>query len=98
MDIEQTQVIFHERANTILFNRYRKFESDAQTIDRRKNEYFFQQLKEKHVHSFKAQMDGVAKNIIRDEQYNKQLSDIDRQLNHLIKDYLHLFVQKINAF
>ena len=88
-------IAFHNKASELFFSLYEKFQSATQAIDREKEEYHFQQLKEKYIKTLQQELEAVARQIINTNHDHKELNLVDQKLNFFIKDYLHRFVQKI---
>lgn len=94
-DIEHINIEFHNRAKGIYFSLYHAFQTAAAAVNRKQNEYHFQELKEQYVKTLKQQLEMVAEEMIAGHQHHRQIQEIDQGLNTLIKEYLHLFLQKI---
>jgi hypothetical protein len=97
IDSEYINIQFHNRAKEVFFLLLKEFESSVSAIDRTKNEYLFQQGKEKYLNTFKRNLQLIAEDLIRENQQNEQINDINTNLNSWIDSYLHLFVQKIRT-
>jgi hypothetical protein len=95
-DIEQINIEFHNRANTQFFFACNNFQTAIKTIDRVKEEFLYQQIREKHIKTLQQQLTMLAKEIIKTNQDHKQLNQVDQNLQHFLKEYLHRFVQKVN--
>src|SRR5687768_9225901 len=95
IETEHINIAFHNRATDLFFALYEKFQSATKTIDRKKEEYLFQQTGEKYIKTLQQQLEITAQEIIKKNQDHKQLSHADQDLNIFIKEYLHRFVQKI---
>lgn len=86
------QVAFHKKANNIFIHVLRDFESAAGNINRKTEEYRFNQLKEQHVNTFKQQLEVAAGALLEQHQYDEQVREVSQNLQQIIKDYLHQFV------
>ena len=97
-ETEYINIAFHSKASDLFFSLYEKFQSSIKTIDREKEEYIFQQMRERYVRTLQQQLEMAAKDIIKNNQGHKQLNQVDQNLNLFIKEYLHRFVQKIKEW
>jgi hypothetical protein len=95
-DKEQVQVEFHNKANAMFFSIYHTFEHAVSGLSRRNEEYRFQQLKKQYAVSLEQELQTIAKHILMDHKYGRDVNEIDPVFHQFIKDYLHRFIQKIN--
>ena len=95
---DNIQATFHAKASELFFLYYNDFEKDSSVVNRREEEYHFQQLKKKYVTSLDHQLQLLAQSILNKNKEEKQLGNISQLFHQAIQDYLHRFVQKINAF
>lgn len=95
---EQMQVDFHNNAKELFFSVYHSFEKKISGLNRRSNEYRFQEVKKQHSVLLKEELDKLAKDILLKYRNEKQSRELDQMFHQFINDYLHRFVQKINAF
>ncbi len=96
-DSQQMQVDFHDMATAAFFSRHDAFEKAASLINRKLNEYRFQELKQQYVHSFEQDLQVGAAAILQKNAEGGQLNEMNPLFHRLIMDYLHRFVQKINS-
>ena len=94
---EHINVQFEKRGREISNRLLHDFQLAAKEIDREKNEYLFRQSKDKYVNTLKANLQTIALELLHHNQANRQIKGIDQHLNHLIKEELHQFVQKLNS-
>jgi hypothetical protein len=94
---EQMQVQFHNKANALFFTLYQSFHGATESIDRRTDENRFQQSKRNYVATMKTELELLAGNLLHANKEEMRSTDISRIFQQFIKDYLHRFVQKINA-
>lgn len=97
MDNEQIHVEFHNKARDIFFSLLRNFELSAKKLNRKEQEYQFQELKNKYVHTLKQQLESCASSLISEHRKSGQLQELNQSLQYFIKDYLHRFVQKTRS-
>jgi hypothetical protein len=97
-DIEEMQVDFHRKATELFFSISRLFENTASKLNRKTNEYRFQELKKQYAITLEQELQTVAKDILAEHKDEKQSREVDLMFHQFIKDYLHRFVQKINAY
>jgi hypothetical protein len=89
---------FQAKANNVANYLLKDFELAVNRVDRRNDEYLFQQLKNKYVNTLKQRLEMLATQLVQDNQANQRITDIDQHLNVLIKTQLHQFVQRIKDF
>ena len=94
---DQMQVEFHNRATKELFSVYHSFENAVSNLNRRKDEYRFQQLKKQYAATMEQQLQTIARNILVTYKGERQSREIDQMFHQFIKDYLHRFIQKVNV-
>ena len=94
--INQIQVEFHKKATDRFFSIFHAFEIAVSQINRKSEEFRFQQLKKQYVSSMEVELTDIAENILKDNYGEKQVNDIDQLFHRFIKDYLHRFVLKVN--
>ena len=58
----------------------------------------FQQLKQQYASTMEAELQEIAENILKENNGEKQVKDIDQLFHQFIKDYLHRFILKVNDF
>jgi hypothetical protein len=93
---EQMQVDFHNKAKEKFFSVYNAFENAISNLDRKKQEYKFQQTKNQYAATLENELQAIAKKVLFKYE-NKRSGELDLLFHQFIKDYLHRFVQKINA-
>jgi hypothetical protein len=93
-DTERIQVDFHNSADALYFSLLRAFEADVKGINRKTQEYLFQQKKATYCNTFKKQLENRAEQLIEKHGQNQTAENPDQSLQYSIKQYLHLFVQK----
>ena len=96
-NLEHISIEFHNRAHKIFFSIYQDFERASKNIDRKKEEYRFQQLRQKYVNTLHQQMEIISKDLLQKNQDHPQVKQLDQNLNHFTKNYQHEFIQKIRA-
>lgn len=96
-DNENIHVEFHNKAKNIFFSLLKDFELSAKKLNRREQEFQFQELKNKYINTLKQELESCAKILIAKNQHHKQLAELNQSLQYFIKDYLHLFVQKTKS-
>lgn len=93
-DNEHIHVEFHSRARAIFFSYVQRFEWNGADVNRQRDEYQFQLLKDRYINTLKQDLEQCASQLLQENQNNRRLKELDLQLQYLIKDYLHLFVLK----
>jgi hypothetical protein len=93
---QQMQVHFHDMATAAFFSRYDAFAKASSLINRKLNEYQFQELKQQYVHSLEQDLKLGAGAILQKAAASGQLQEMNSLFHRLMMDYLHRFVQKIN--
>lgn len=86
---------FHDKASKIFFSMLRDFKDASSKIDRNKNEFLFQQLKNQYILSLEKELKNIGYTVLNKYQVSSQAQAIDPVLHQFIKDYLHRFNQKI---
>lgn len=86
---------FHSQANQSFFSLEKDFLAASEKINREEEEFRFQQLKKDYTNELKHQLEMSAEELMK---RNGLTSATGQEINHFIKDYLHQFVQKINAY
>jgi uncharacterized protein YbgA (DUF1722 family) len=94
---EQMQVDFHNKAKELFFSIYKAFENAISNLNRKKEEYKFQQTKKQYTATLEQELQSIAKNVLCRYMEKQQSGELDQLFHQFIKDYLHRFVQKINA-
>ena len=97
-DLEQINIAFHDRAHKLFFHYTKEFETAAASMDRKRDEYAYQQTREKYIRTLRQQLDTVAKDLLSAHRTHKQLNQIDQNLRYFINDYVHQFMKKIDEF
>lgn len=93
-DNEKIQLEFHSHASAIFFALLTDFESAVKGLNRQTEEYKFQQVKDAFVQSLKQQLENRAVQLMQTHQHNRRGEELSQNLQHHIRQYLHLFVQK----
>lgn len=96
-DSQQMQVDFHNKAKELFFSVYKAFENAISNLNRKKEEYKFQQTKKQYAAILEHELQAIAKSVLFRYMNKKQPGNLDQLFHQFIKDYLHRFVQKINA-
>ena len=96
--INHIQVEFHQKATDRFFSIYHAFENAVTHINRRKEEYRFQQLKNQYASTMETELNQIAEYILIQNNGEKQVNGIDMLFHQFIKDYLHRFIMKANDF
>ena len=96
--INQIQVEFHKKATDRFFSIFHSFENAVVQINRRNEEFRFQQLKKQYASTMEAELQEIAENILKENNDEKQVNGIDQLFHQFIKDYLHRFILKANDF
>jgi len=94
---EQMQVEFHNKGKEIFFSVYHNFENNISKLNRKTNEYKFQELKKQYALTLKEELEKIAKAVLLKHKHEKQSREIDQMFHQFINDYLHRFIQKVNA-
>jgi hypothetical protein len=94
----EMQVEFHDKANELFFSLYRAFESASLNLNRRTEEYKFQQLKKQFAETMDKELQTVANDILVSHKHELQSREMNQMFHQFIKDYLNRFVQKVNSF
>ena len=95
--IDQMRVEFHNTANSDFFSIYKAFEKAAGGLNRDKDEYRFQEIKKQYALLLEERLRSAANHILGKYASEKQSREIGQLFNQFIKEYLHRFVQKVNA-
>lgn len=90
-----TYIDFHNKANQSFFSLEKDFLDASEKINREEEEFRFQQLKKDYANELKHQLEMSAQELM---QRNGLTSATGQEMNEFIKEYLHRFVQKINAY
>jgi uncharacterized protein YbgA (DUF1722 family) len=86
---------FHNQANSSFFSLEKDFLAATEKVNRAEEEFRFQQLKKDYVNELKHQLEMTAQELMK---RNGLTHAPGQEFNNLIKEYLHRFVQKINAY
>lgn len=86
---------FHDQANGCFFSLEKDFLAASEKLDREQEEFRFQQLKKDYVNDLKHQLEMTAQELMR---RNGLTQATGQDFQDFIKEYLHRFVQKINAY
>ncbi len=86
---------FHNQANESFFSLEKDFMAASEKVNRNKEEFRFQQLKKDYVNELKHQLQMSAQELMK---RNGLTHAPGQEFHDLIKEYLHRFVQKINAY
>ena len=86
---------FHNQANQSFFALEKDFLAATEKINRDKEEFLFQQLKKDYVNELKHQLEMSAQELMKRNGLTKTTG---QEFTDFIKEYLHRFVQKINAY
>jgi hypothetical protein len=97
-DGERLQVEFHSKASQVFFVLMQEFEKSCQAVNRDTHEYQYQQLKRTFSSELSRNLQAIAQEILHNNKNDKNLKEIDPMLRQLSNQYLHRFVQKIDAF
>lgn len=95
-DSGQMQVQFHNKAREIFFPLLNDFDAAVGGVDRKKEEYRFQQLKNEYSATLKKQLELLAQHILHSYKHERRSTELNRLFQQLIKDYMHRFIQNIN--
>jgi hypothetical protein len=90
-------VEFHDRAQRIFFDLLGEFEFSSRKLDRKKEEFRFNELKDRYVHALTDQLKALARTLIENNRNHRQIGQLEQVFQQLIKDYLHQFVLKSRA-
>lgn len=96
-DNEHIHIEFHSKANAIFFSLLKSFELSAKKINRKNQEYQFQELKNKYINTLKLDLESCALFLIAKQQQSRQVNELNQSLQRLIKEYLHSFLQKTKS-
>jgi len=97
-DTERVQVEYHDRASRIFFLLLQEFENTSLSVSRETHEHEFQHLKRTYANRLNQDLQSIAQGILNDHRYANSINEIDPLLNQLSRQYMHRFVQKIDAF
>ena len=97
-DTERLQVEFHQRASRIFFLLLQEFEKSILDVNRQTNEHDFQRLKRAYANRLNYDLQAIAEAILNDHRYARSINEIDPLINQLSRQYMHRFIQKIDAF
>ncbi|MFL5809242.1 MAG: hypothetical protein ACJ749_06945 [Flavisolibacter sp.] len=97
-DNEQLQSDFHQKADAIYFALMSAFEAEVKGINRRNNEFLFQQQKDTYCKTLKMELENCAALLMRQHPKNSKKDELDQNLQQFIKHYLHVFLQKTRSF
>jgi len=92
----QIQQEFHNKASEAFFMMLHAFQDASSKIDRKKNEYHFQQLKKQYILSFEKELLDIGHAVLNKFHGNSQANAIDPVLHQFMKNYLHRFNQKVS--
>lgn len=95
-ETEQMQVKFHNKAREIFFPLLNDFDAAIIGLDRKREEYRFQQMKNEYSSTLKNRLELLAQDILQSYKNEQRSTEINQLFQQLIRDYLHRFVQKIN--
>jgi hypothetical protein len=96
--INQMQVEFHKKATDRFFSIFHDFEHAVSHVNRRNEEYRFQQLKLQYASTMEAELNRIAEYILKENNGERRVNEIDQLFHQFIKDYLHRFILKVNNF
>lgn len=91
---ESLYVQFHNRANELFQQACYTFDLATGNINRKVEEYRFQQIKTEHIRSLEKNLGECAASLLT----NIHAAEASQTLQQFIRDYLHRFVQKIDEF
>lgn len=94
---EYIQVEFHNEARPVFFSFFYAFEREASAVNRETDEFYFQKLKKKYIASFEQELKSIAGAVLKRHKNENQTMEINPMLHQFARNYLHHFVQKINA-
>lgn len=86
---------FHHQANKSFFSLEENFLMASEKVNREEEEFRFQQLKKDYVNELKQQLEMSAQELMKRSGLTNATG---QEINDFIKEYLHRFVQKINAY
>jgi len=97
MSSDKTSVYidFHNEANNSFFALEKDFLVATENVNRGEEEFRFQQLKKDYANELKHQLQMSAQEHMK---RNGLTNTMGQEFTDLIKEYLHRFVQKINAY
>ena len=90
-------VEFHNRAKEKFFSILKAFEDAISNVSRRKEEYKYQQSKTRYASIMEQELQAIAKDILTKHKDKNRATGIDQMFHQFIRDYLHRFIQKVNA-
>ena len=88
-------VEFHRQASQFFFSLENDFRAASEKVNREEEEFRFQQLKKDYVNELKHQLEMSAQELMKRKGLTRATG---KEISVYIKDYLHRFVQKINAY
>ncbi len=86
---------FHHRSNELFFSLEKAFRTATENVNREKEEFRFQQLKKDYANELKHELEMYGQELMKKTGLHAATG---HELNDFIKEYLHRFVQKIDAF
>jgi hypothetical protein len=93
---DEILVEFNDGALKLLGFVFAKFEKNVRLLDRNKDDNVFQQLRAKYLHSFKNELENMAK--IHIEKYKgDKAHELNNRLSNSIDRFTNEFVQQIRA-
>ena len=97
-DLEHINVEFHTQASKLFFSHLTDFQAAVSAFDRKTEEYFYQQVREKYIKALRQRMEVIARDLLYKHRSNQHLNGIHQNLNLFINDYVHQFITKISAY
>jgi hypothetical protein len=94
-DGEYIHIEFHNKARDVYFSLIKDFQFSSATIDRSTEEYLYRPLREKYVSTLKQKLELIAGDILKTNQAQEKIPEINQSFHRFINDYLHQFVQKL---
>lgn len=96
-DVQHTCNDFHDRGRRVFFALYHDFQHSVTTLNRRRDENVFQQIKGKYTQELKSRLNNLARESIQKMDTDSGRNELNHALSSIIDDYLREFELKIRS-
>jgi hypothetical protein len=96
-DFNQLSIEFDTKARPVFFALFHAFEQTVQTVNRQKNENYFQQLQSQYASTLKSQLGDIAKELIFKNGSLVEVQQLQHSLYSAIDHYTKEFLQKAKS-
>src|SRR5829696_6616207 len=96
-DLEQVNVLFHNRAKEIMLSLYQEFKYATMSIDRQWEENLFQQQRGKYVSQLKHRLNDIVLELMDKLDGDGNRGECGYLLNRFSQEYVQEFSQKIRS-